>query len=116
MFEATLRRLALDGGRESISPQFPAQLSSTSSSAQLRAQLPAQILAPSNTEETKKQIVFTGLQVNSCGTCLNCVDIRSKSQNTVGPRFKGFLGTEYFCLLNPKSLKLNSLFYKELFC
>ena len=30
---------------------------------------------------------------------------------TVGPRFRGFLGTDYFCRLNPKSLKLNSLFY-----
>ena len=32
--------------------------------------------------------------------------------DTVEPRFKGFLGTDYFCLLNPKSLKFNSLFYK----
>ena len=36
-------------------------------------------------------------------------------QSTVGPRFKGFLGTDYFCLLNPKSLKLNLCSIKDFY-
>ena len=33
--------------------------------------------------------------------------------NSVETGFMGFLGTRYFRFLNPKSLKLNSLLYKE---
>ena len=36
---------------------------------------------------------------------------QNEDTNSVEPRFKGFLGTDYFCLLNPKSLKLNLSFY-----